>query len=451
MATCANPIKKLQQLVAPASENLLRVTDMQISESTDERGLVAACAIEAGLLVLEMKPTFQLSETDCSSDLAAAVDALVEDLDTFLCKMVCVLHACKLAADSGDEGPRAAYYRTLPRDMRHMPLHYSPERLATFGPAFPLEKLTGAVRKQCVDMTAALKLAYAQGGNGVAPPTLEFVQWATCCMNSRCFELRSSDTPAAAAGATAASARRSLVMFADLMNHSFNPCLDHSVDPATGIVSFRAARAIAVGEELALAYRMDDDACSFLLHYGFVPQKLPASAEGAAAEGDDSKAAALVDESLRVYFRVTLPPSELEGGGAGAATPLHQAIASLGLNPSPDMALPATVAQPLPGLWIWLLRLKGMTDDQRSGFAKGEVQLTADVEAAAWAELRAALAESQDWYAKAAADAGEKGATTATEAGGAGGSSPMDSFVQRVHATALAVTTRAMAACLEAS
>jgi hypothetical protein len=439
-------MKDLQQLAAPASANLLSVTDMQISESTDERGLVAACEIEAGLPVLEMGPTFQLSETDCTPSLATAVDALAEDLDNFLCKMVCVLHACKLAADTGEDGPRAAYYRTLPQDMRHMPLHYSPDRLATFGPAFPLEKLTGAVRKQCVDMTAALKLAYAQGGNGVAPPSLEFVQWATCCMNSRCFELRSSDAPAEAATAAAtvaAPARRSLVMFADLMNHSFNPCLDHSVDPATGIVSFRAARKIAAGEELTLAYRMDDDACSFLLHYGFVPQKL------AATEGDESEAA-LVDESLRVYFRVTLPSSELGGGGEeGAATPLHQAIASLGLSPSPDMALPATVAQPLPGLWIWLLRLKGMTDDQRSGFAKGEVQLTADVEAAAWAELRAALAESQDWYAKAVADGGEKVGTAAGAA--AGSSPPMDAFVKRVHATALEVTMRAMAACLEAS
>lgn len=167
-----------------------------------------------------------------------------------------------------------------------------------------------------------------------------------------------------------------------------------------------------------ITYNEDDDACSFLLNYGFWMQER--------------------DDSIRIYFRVDFDPASLS-----PSQPLWAAIKSLGLEPSPDMGLAATKASPLPGTWIWLLRLKGMNDDQRRNFAAGRVEVPASVEAEAWRTIRSTLDEQYQWYDKYneldTGVTGSAGAKVSTE-----GEKSVADLARRVRAAAVEVISSAI-------
>ena len=215
-----------------------------------------------------------------------------------------------------------------------------------------------------------------------------------------------------------------LVPFADLLNHSFTPTLIHTVSE-TGDISLRASRDIEQGEELTLKYRdeNDGDACSFLLHYGFWPCAKSCGAS--------------VSSEIRFFFRVKMDVEEL--GVEDSA--LSRAIASLGLAPSPDMALPATESQPLPPLWIWLLRLKGMTEAQRISFSQGQVEVPFEVEQESWRIIRAELERCRAWYVQTGGGGELKAAEECS-----GDTSTLNGLRREVHRTALVVTASALLA-----
>ena len=116
---------------------------------------------------------------------------------------------------------------------------------------------------------------------------------------------------------------------------------------------------------------------------------------------------------------------------------LWSAIESLGVAPSADIALPATAAQPLPATWIWLLRLKGMSEEQRASFLQGRVELSAAVESAAWETIKTTLTEHRDWYASAA--------TANEDPSGADMAPSLWKIAREVHRAALEVTAAALA------
>ena len=271
--------------------------------------------------------------------------------------------------------------------------------------------------KQCDDAYEALGGVYKEGGgNG---PSLEFVRWATCVLNSRCFELSGIDKE---------EPRKCLVPFADILNHSFSPTLSHEVD-SDGNLIFKAARPIAEGDELTITYRSDKDACSFLLNYGFFPQDSDVS-DGGGPQGTRPN-------EVRVYCRVAFDVDECVAG-----TPLYAAVQSLGIAPSADVALPASLEQPLPALWVWLLRLKGMDDSQRMGFIQGQVALSASVEEAAWDTIRSTLEAHRPWYenAKAIATGPSSGSASEDACG------PMEKFIGQIRETAISVSSAALEA-----
>jgi len=394
-----DPFSALLGLVSPSCD-ALKVVDLRISDATVERGLVARRPVAEGEVVLRVDREHTYSEDSCDAALAAALDTGDHvAVDGFLVKMVLALHDIR----SSTGGIDAAYFQTLPTDFSHMPLHFNDAILDAFGPSFPLSKLAAAVREQC-----AMAHAVLCGLELPTPISLDFVHWATCCLNSRCFEF--------SAGEPGAPPQRCLIPFADLLNHSFSPNLRHHVD-SDGAFSFTATRDIAEGDELTVEYRGDLDACSFLLHYGFYPHEAVSGGEG-----------------LRVFFRVAFDEADL-----GEGAPLRAAVRSLGLEPSADMALPATIEQPLPPLWIWLLRLKGMTTAQRTGFAAGRVELGAAVEAEAWATIRQTLSDHREWYLARQSDA------RAAEARDATGSRAVQELSAVVAKVAIEVTTAALA------
>jgi hypothetical protein len=168
-----------------------------------------------------------------------------------------------------------------------------------------------------------------------------------------------------------------LLPIADLFNHRFDPNVGTVFNPDHSI-SFIASRKLSKGEELFIKYGKAGDAISFWTRYGFY-----------AHEGLDA---------IPIYFPVAFGKDDqrqLENG-VGA---LCDAIRSLGVQPSLEMALPATKDAPLPGLWIWLLRLKDMSEDQREAFAKGQVRIAQNVEAAAWSDISTTLTQAIQWYA----------------------------------------------------
>ena len=117
----------------------------------------------------------------------------------------------------------------------------------------------------------------------------------------------------------------------------------------------------------------------------------------------------------------------------------HAATLRTCVSATPPAARTATVAQPLPPLWIWLLRLKGMTAAQRAGFAAGRVELGAAVEAEAWATIRKTLSDHREWYLARQPDA------RAAEARDAPGSRAVQELSAVVAKVAIEVTTAALA------
>jgi len=123
------------------------------------------------------------------------------------------------------------------------------------------------------------------------------------------------------------------------------------------------------------------------------------------------------------------------------------------------MALPATREKPLPELWIWLLRLQGMSEEQRQGFAAGKVELSRETEEAAWSAIYTSLLEQREWYEEEAAaspaeaEGGEGGGKAEGEEGeeqqGAEAPPPSgpssESLARDVRRAALEITGRALA------
>jgi len=62
------------------------------------------------------------------------------------------------------------------------------------------------------------------------------------------------------------------------------------------------------------------------------------------------------------------------------------------------MALGSTIQQPLPSLWIWLLRIKNMNDIQLNKFLLGQVEITMENEQNAWSIIRETLTDHLLWY-----------------------------------------------------
>jgi hypothetical protein len=441
-----NAISSLQSLVllgqeaAPLVNVILHGTSSAVG---GERGVCASRAIKSGEAVITVERRKQLSEDNCPVSISEAVDASGHDEDPFLLKMICVLYKCKLSAASkegdasatAEERLQALYFQSLPTSFAHMPLFFSEQKLQSFGPCFPLVKLTATVQAQAQSCFSILQGIPAFGSDpafGGAPPSLEFVKWAICCLNSRLVGMAES-SKAASSDEDEDVVNGRLIPFADLLNHSFQPTLLHSVTPEGDLV-FKASRAIAEGEEFTIKYHgeKDGDACSFLLHYGFWP-----SPESCSSESSE----------MRVFFRVSLNVEDV----ARPDSALSAAVASLGLKPSPDMALPATRSQPMPPLWIWLLRLRGMSEAQRAAFARGQVEVPAEVEREAWLTIRTELEKYGAWYrdnAALLATPGDGAEEVEKEAAGSGEARSTATEVglrKEVHRVSLEVISSAIA------
>jgi hypothetical protein len=379
MKRAGNSIETLGELVCTcADEKPFNVVDVMISADTDEKGLMASRNISKGTVLFSVDAKHFISEDTINASVSSEIEkaiAGIPNVDSFLLKMIVALHECKHASNSTNaevmppNSIRATYFETLPLSFGHMPMNYPEEALNSFGPSFPLAYLANRLKLQAQQAFDILSNLDVLKSSPFSFPTKEFVNWAVCCLNSRCFELKGDKT------------QRCLVPFADLLNHSFNPTLVHQVDE-NGTLIFLAAREIVKDEELTISYQSVNDSCSFLLHYGINPWCFT----------DDVNASSSPRET-QAYFRVSYEPEEVVEG-----TVLRSAIQSLGLSPSCDMALPATLSQPLPALWIWLLRLKGMSDAQRQSFVRGQVEVSVQVEAAAWQTIRETLTAHKKWY-----------------------------------------------------
>lgn len=277
--------------------------------------------------------------------------------------MIVILHMCQNAPS---ESIDSQYFSTLPICLNHLPAYFSDNYLRRFGPVFPIERLAKNIRIQASRAFSSLQVNpfYA---SEIFPPTADFVLWSVCILNSRCFLIQHKVT---ATDTTADAPIRCLIPVADMFNHSSTANMSHEVNE-DGSLSFLAARDILAGEELNLRYRDDNDAAPFLLNYGFLPQ----------------------DSDMKIYFRVALDESSIRDGSR-----LRRAVESLGLNPSPDIALPASITHPLPALWIWLLRLKEMSEVQLSNFLSGQVEVSVHVESALWEEIKRTLESHRRWY-----------------------------------------------------
>ena len=123
----------------------------------------------------------------------------------------------------------------------------------------------------------------AGGSGGALPyecPTLEFVKWAYCCVKSRAFTFEApapelivadgTETNGTVADGRPPPPDHFLLPFADLLNHSFEPTLQHVLNADRGSMTFVASRRIEAGEELTHSYSAKDKstACWFLLNYG---------------------------------------------------------------------------------------------------------------------------------------------------------------------------------------
>lgn len=368
-----NAIEDLGSLVCTCSdEKPFSVVDVVLSTDTDEKGIMSQRKHTSGDILLSIDSKYFINEDTIDPEVSLAIDKAaieVPDLEVFHLKMIMALYDCKNASTilasttdgkvsdvSPSNSVRALYFETLPRNFSHMPMNYSDEVLDSFGPSFPLAFLARKLRKQSKQAYELLSSLDVLKKSTFSYPDEEFVNWAVCCLNSRCFELD----------------KKCMVPFADLFNHSFDPTLIHEIDSENGKISFRAARDLKENEELTIKYQKVNDSCSFLLHYGFTP---------------DTK------QEIQSYFRVSFSPEDVLQG-----TILTQAIQSLGLTPTADMALPATLSQPLPALWIWLLRLKGMNDKQRNSFMQGQVEVSGATESAAWLEIHQVLTTHMKWY-----------------------------------------------------
>mmetsp|Transcript_30354 Transcript_30354/g.61807 ORF Transcript_30354/g.61807 Transcript_30354/m.61807 type:complete len:459 (+) Transcript_30354:93-1469(+) len=445
-----DPVIALRSLVLAGQDSpLATVTVQGMSDALGgERGICAARTIKTGETIFTIDHRFHLTEENCPKALAKIIEEGADEQDTFLLKMICVLHQCKSLTDessastrdeSTNDRMRILYFKSLPTSFSHMPLFFSEDTLQSFGPCFPLQKLTATMKKQahsCLSFLQDLPMSSAfskDSSLGCVAPSLEFVNWAVCCLNSR---LVGVTNPSKVDEKDVLSRR--LIPFGDLLNHSFRPSLSHTVTSEGGLV-FKAARDIAEGEELTLKYHdeVDADPCSFLLHYGFWPSS-------AAAE-------------MRVFFRVAIESEELERSNAALAP----AIVSLGLNPSPDMALGASFTHPLPALWIWLLRLCGMSEEQRAAFTQGQVEVPVDVEREGWLTIRRELEENRRWYLEngvetATGEAGSSGAAAEAGKDDTSGSCSattllIEGLLREVHRTALEVTAAALASLPESS
>ena len=112
--------------------------------------------------------------------------------------------------------------------------------------------------------------------------------------------------------------------------------------------------------------------------------------------------------------------SAAAAAAAGAASPsqlLMAAMQALGLPPTDQFALPASLEYPLPEAWIWILRIREMWRTARSSgdvsslerLAQGDFRVCTDHSAAATRAMAEELSASAAWYDKAMAETGMGG------------------------------------------
>merc|ERR1712087_393069 len=77
---------------------------------------------------------------------------------------------------------------------------------------------------------------------------------------------------------------------------------------------------------------------------------------------------------------------------------LGMAMGSLGLPPSPDLAIPLSLVDPFPQSWIWALRLREMDEEQLQAFIEGQVKITGEQELRVWRLINKEIQRQVKWY-----------------------------------------------------
>lgn len=279
-------------------------------------------------------------------------------------RILLLLHACSTSANSFLQ----IYIKSLPAAFPTMPIYWTKRQREQCGPG----SMVASLQER---MTVEIQTTYEQLLPIVNESkhlfdserwTSDFCAWAFCCLNSRTFSLSVGSSEIK---------EDMLIPFYDMMNHSMDynvqVCAEQLKPEEKKKITLVATSDIKAGGELRNCYRHGDNS-QMLVYYGF----------------------AIANNPYDVIFVRVKYKGEI-------SMILGMAMGSLGLPPSPDLAIPLSVADPLPQSWIWALRLREMDEEQLQAFIGGQVKITGKQELQVWRLINKEIQRQIKWYSDA--------------------------------------------------